>query len=198
MGQREYLSCADTAKLLRKALRESFPGVKFSVRSHTYAGGASIDVRWTDGPTVGMVKPVTGLFAGGYFDGMIDYKGSRYHRLDGKPVHLGADFIFEHRQLTQARAQAIADHFAAKWGRSDWLEVEGGEYFGYSVRITREAPYISPEVEEYDQATCGVNVKPSATLARLADAGDDGYGMGTTGSEANGWQGGQGYAGVGG
>lgn len=39
--EKTYQSCAETAKLLRQALKESFPGVKFSVRSSTYAGGAS-------------------------------------------------------------------------------------------------------------------------------------------------------------
>lgn len=41
MESRKYLSCAETAKLLRQALKESFPGVKFSVRSSVYSGGAN-------------------------------------------------------------------------------------------------------------------------------------------------------------
>ena len=45
-----YLRCAEVAKLLRAALKETFPGVTFSIRSRTYAGGASIDVTWRDGP----------------------------------------------------------------------------------------------------------------------------------------------------
>ena len=69
-----YLSCADTAKLLRAALKREFPGVKFSVRSHTYAGGASIDVGWTDGPRSEDVRKVSQLYSGADFDGMIDLK----------------------------------------------------------------------------------------------------------------------------
>jgi len=68
----KYLSCAETAKLIRKALKKSFPGVKFSVRSSVYAGGASIDVGWTDGPSSKAVESVAGAYAGGGFDGMID------------------------------------------------------------------------------------------------------------------------------
>lgn len=45
---REYISCADTAKLIRQAIKEAFPGVKFSVRSSVYSGGASITVEWLD------------------------------------------------------------------------------------------------------------------------------------------------------
>lgn len=73
-----YLSCAETAKLIRVALKKAFPGVKFSVRSHTYSGGASIRVGWTDGPTTKMVEAVTNAYAGGGFDGMIDLKYSKY------------------------------------------------------------------------------------------------------------------------
>ena len=74
MKETRYLSCAETAKLVRGALKREFPGVKFSVRSKTYSGGASIRVRWTDGPTTESVKAVASVYAGGGFDGMIDMK----------------------------------------------------------------------------------------------------------------------------
>ena len=81
-----YVSCADTAKLVRKALKRDFPGVTFSVRSSTYAGGASIDVRWTDGPRAKEVDPTLKQYEGGRFDGMIDmaYSVSHYLRPDGQ------------------------------------------------------------------------------------------------------------------
>ena len=81
----EYLTCAETAKLIRKQLKQHFPGVKFSVRSATYSGGASIDIYWTDGPTEAQVSPITSPFAGGRFDGMIDmaYSASSWLNEDG-------------------------------------------------------------------------------------------------------------------
>lgn len=69
-----YLSVAETAKLVRKQLAKNFPNVKFSVRSSSYAGGASINVSWVDGPTAKAVEAVTGQFTGADFDGMIDMK----------------------------------------------------------------------------------------------------------------------------
>ena len=69
-GETGYLSCAETAKLIRRDLREAFPGVKFSVRSDTYSGGASIDIRWTDGPRTAKVEPITERYQGAGFDGM--------------------------------------------------------------------------------------------------------------------------------
>jgi len=78
MTQPRYFSCADTAKLLRAALKRSFPRTKFSVRSKVYSGGASITVEWTDGPTPALVESVTRPYAGGGFDGMIDMGYSNY------------------------------------------------------------------------------------------------------------------------
>lgn len=102
---KQYLSAADTAKLVRKALKAEFPGVKFSVRSKSYAGGASISVGWTDGPPTHLVDGVLGLYSGASFDGMIDLKS--YHdsllmNEDGsvQRVHFGADFVHSNRNIS--------------------------------------------------------------------------------------------------
>jgi len=104
---RTYLSAAETAKLLRKALKADFPGVKFSVRSKTYAGGASITVGWLDGPLASDVDRTLALYSGASFDGMIDLKS--YHdsllMTDDGPqvVHFGADFVHSSRRISDAR-----------------------------------------------------------------------------------------------
>ena len=76
-----YISPADTAKLIRTALKRAFPRTTFSVRTRTYSMGASVDVAWQDGPAAPLVEPVTGQFAGGRFDGMIDLAYSVKHWL---------------------------------------------------------------------------------------------------------------------
>ena len=68
----KYLSCAETAKLVRAALKKNFPEVKFSVKSSTYSMGASIDVSWYLGPTSKEVDEVAGQFESASFDGSID------------------------------------------------------------------------------------------------------------------------------
>lgn len=85
MTEKAYLSCAETAKLVRTALKKAFPTIKFSVRSSVYAGGASIDVDWTDGPCTKAVEQVASVYAGGEFDGMIDmaYSKSAWLMPDG-------------------------------------------------------------------------------------------------------------------
>jgi hypothetical protein len=66
------VSVTDTAKLVRYWLAREFPGVKFSVRSSRYAGGAALHVEWTDGPLVQQVDTVIRPFTGEGFDGMTD------------------------------------------------------------------------------------------------------------------------------
>ena len=191
MSERRSISTPETAKLIRKALRESFHGVKTSVRSSSYAGGSSVRVSWTDGPTTAQVEAVAGAFCGGYFDGMIDYKGSLYHRLDGEPVHMGPDFVFCDRDhsiaaITRAIIRAVmqfgpynvptvsqfknGDTFFTSpiggWGQGDthgsWQNI---------IRRTLE------EREEWAEGLSGVEPGPSATLDRVTLEGSDGYGQ---------------------
>jgi len=77
----KYLSCAETAKLVRAALHKNFPGVKFTARSDVYSGGASIDVRWVLGPTTKEVDAIAGRYESASFDGSIDMETSYSHWL---------------------------------------------------------------------------------------------------------------------
>ncbi len=134
----KYLSCAETAKLLRQALAREFSGTKFSVRSSVYSMGASIDVRWTDGPAYKRVDAVCGQFEGSDFDGMIDLKCSNKHwinpdgsvsladvegtrgsmgyiepgKWEGVPgavkVHFGADSVSCNRNLSRSFLERLA------------------------------------------------------------------------------------------
>jgi len=178
MSNRQYFSCAETAKMVRAALKESFPGVKFSVKSSVYSGGASINIRYTDGPTYDQVKLVAGMFEGAYFDGMTDYKGSNYGSLDGEEVRFGADFIFINREFsaefltTQVAAACVYFGYAMP-------EVTDGVYGAYIAdRLDYEANRrIMGQVSEV--SLCASS--PSATLARVGFLGDDGYGYGAVG-----------------
>lgn len=140
-----YLSSAETAKLVRVQLRQEFPGVKFSVRSSSYAGGASIQVGWTDGPTDGQVEKVARIYSGADFDGMVDLKTGNTHWLmpDGtvavahsggqgstreeivgsaphpsaELVRLGSDYVFCQRETSQEWRAAILRLFGRMLGR---------------------------------------------------------------------------------
>jgi hypothetical protein len=180
MSNREYLSCADTAKLIRAALKESFPGVKFSVRSSVYAGGASININYVDGPTSDQVNAVAGMFEGSYFDGMQDYKGLNYGSLDGQEVRFGADFVFVNRKFgVEVFTAAVQD---------------ACNYYGYAMPVISQGEYSGAYIDcvsiDYEQnrrimqkvsevSLCAS--QQSATLARVGFLGDDGYGYGAVG-----------------
>lgn len=108
MSTKEYISVTDTAKLVRADLKKHFPGVRFSVRSSKYAGGASLDIRWTDGPTLREVDDVVQRYAGATFDGMTD--STTYHdaELDGRVVHFGADYVITQRDISRELEDAIS------------------------------------------------------------------------------------------
>lgn len=69
----KYLTCAETAKLIRADLKKVFPGVKFSVTSDVYSGGATVRIRYRNGPTSQSVEDVVKIYECKGFDGMIDY-----------------------------------------------------------------------------------------------------------------------------
>lgn len=113
-----HIDTADCAKLVRKALKEAFPTIKFSVRISRYSGGSSIDIDWFDGPTEQEVNRVAGWYKGADFDGSIDLKTYHDSELNGEKVSFGADYIHCHRKYTNAfltrRAEAVARRFGCK------------------------------------------------------------------------------------
>jgi hypothetical protein len=142
--QATYLTSAETAKLIRAALKRSFPTTKFSVRC---SRGSAIYVEYTDGPALALVKPVADQFRGGHFDGSIDMRightswllpdgtatvasnpgteGSGgyipAHREwmpspDAKLVHFGADFVFVQRRMSEAFANRVLAKIADRFG----------------------------------------------------------------------------------
>jgi hypothetical protein len=148
-----YVSPADTAKLLRAALKAAFPGVKFSVRTDSYSMGASIRVGWVDGPRQREVKKIARQYEGASFDGMTDMKSYHNVMVDGVETHYGADFIFTNRRYSVELLTAAAEKVAALWGMdapailpaSEWdgarLDYRGGRNemdFGRHVQVELE------------------------------------------------------------
>jgi hypothetical protein len=126
------LSCAETAKLVRKVLKREFPGQKFSVRSHTYAGGASVSIGYTGGPCQRTVEDAVNWLQGCDFDGMIDLKTYRDAVLvaneDGsfEQIRSGANFIHAQRYIADDERDALIAEIAAIEGR----ELTGREAVG--------------------------------------------------------------------
>lgn len=127
--QKEYLTVTETAAIIRRRLKEAFPGVKFGVRSSRYAGGASIRISYIDGPKLSDVQAITNGYGGKGFDPMNDLAYAVHHWMmpdgtingmvtdgsrvsdpahhDPKPhpkarlVHFGSDHVFVSRRLSE-------------------------------------------------------------------------------------------------
>ena len=89
------IPATECAKLVRKTLKEKFPNTKFSVRTHKYAGGASVDVHYHDRNLPEQeVTEVVSKFQGASFDGMTDSMSYHDSTLNGEKVWYGANFVF--------------------------------------------------------------------------------------------------------
>ncbi len=201
----EYLSITETNKLIRKVLKESFPGVKFSVRGRSYSMGGSTNIGWTDGPNDKQVEALISVFEGSYFDGMIDYKGSRYGALDGQEVSFGPDFIFTNRRHSDTLRDKITARLIDKHGLPDGYDSIQSLLMGFDQGMLHSiSPYLNNDntcMNPYTwQALIGrgcakhtLNPFPehSPTFDRVAFKGDDGYGAGCVGRDGKG----EGYGG---
>lgn len=102
------------AKNIRTQLRAAFKGVKFSVRNRH----GSIDISWTDGPTVAKVEEITRKYQSGSFDGMNDcyeYSASAWNEVFG-----GSKYVFTQRDFSaELITRAIAAVFEKYSGNLD-------------------------------------------------------------------------------
>jgi len=185
----KYISVVNTAKLVRAALKESFVGVKFSVTSDSYAGGASINIKYTNGPTEKQVKEVISSFEGSYFDGMIDYKGSCYANLNGEEVRFGADFIFVNRKYSVEFLTKMANQVAFSYQVKEAFEIVDSVYSGAYVKGCNQVylqsnRYFASQVATEASEVSFCESQPSKTVASVYSMGDDGYGQGCVGKLA--------------
>lgn len=111
-----YIDAADVAKIVRQELLKNlWQATKFSVHTKKYAGGASICVNWTDGPTTDQVKEKVGSYHGATFDGMQDLMNYHENMLNGKRCHFMNDFIFFSRQYSKELLEDAARKMEEKY-----------------------------------------------------------------------------------
>lgn len=184
----KYINVVETAKLLRKALKEAFPTIKFKVKSNSYSGGASIDVKYVDGPTYDAVNKIAKQFQGCYFDGMTDYKGYLYKSFQGEEVTFGANFVFVKREFSAPALAKILDATAVYWGfENAGFEIVDngfGAYIkdGWNVQIPNAGnTNVAELVAKKAADTAFVEPLPSPTAEAIVFLGDDGYGYGCVG-----------------
>jgi hypothetical protein len=97
------------AKNVRIELKAAFPGIKFQVTTSRFAGGNSLRVSWTDGPTSARVQEIAERYSAGDFDGMTDCYN---YRKDHAWVEAfgSAKYVQYTRDYSPALTQKAIDH----------------------------------------------------------------------------------------
>jgi hypothetical protein len=103
------------AKNIRQELKRAFPGVKFRVKTSRFAGGDSIDVRWTDGPNSKQVEEIVDKYKAGSYNGMDDIY--EYSHDGWASVYGDAKYVSTHRdysdELIESAIVAVSVRYQA-------------------------------------------------------------------------------------
>ena len=105
---------AECAAAIRKDLKKVFPGIKFRVTSENFARGNSVNVGWTNGPTVEAVKALVSRYEYGHFDGMADM----YVYSNDIPKIPQTKYLFCNRSISSDITAKVTAEIAATNG--DW------------------------------------------------------------------------------
>lgn len=137
---------------IRIELKRAFPGVKFSVKSE-HRGSSSINIHWTDGPTVEQVEKITAKYQEGNFNGMEDIY-EHDHNNQFPDLFGGARYVFENRHESPDLILRAAKELGYDiiTGESDNYGVLPGLDHDHSQTIYRKArtmsAYVAPVVPE--------------------------------------------------
>jgi len=112
---RELTEAAKAAQAIRSELKKAFPEIKFRIRSSNYAGGDSVRIVWSNGPTSDSVEEITKKYQYGHFDGMVDM----YEYSNSREDIPQARFVFASREITTEAYAAKKAAIAKKFGIED-------------------------------------------------------------------------------
>lgn len=113
-------SSANCATAIREELKKDFPNVKFSVKSSNFAGGDSVHVAWTEGPTTLEVSKVTSKYQYGRFDGMTDmYEYS--NNIEGLPQ---SKYVQTRREISEEVNNVVKEAVRKLFNFSNMTEWE--------------------------------------------------------------------------
>lgn len=165
----ENETAAETAKKIRKMLKEAFPSIKFSVRSSTYSMGSNVYVHWTDGPLQSDVNEILSRFKSGYFDGGEDMYVSTGYEWEGKTV-IGAEHFSSSRQLSPERKAAIeaklselfepdihGDFCVFEWAVAEKQLIDEGQLQGFPSQLPEPVAADPEEIEAPAEAAPSIS-----------------------------------------
>lgn len=129
---------------IRTELKRNFPGLKFSVKKHSYS---CYHVEWTDGATVEEVEKIVDKFQGGNFNGMEDiyeYRTTPFTSLFGS-----VQYVFTNRHISEGKYLLVAKSYGfecADMTEYNNIQYDKREAIGREVWET--SFYVKPEAIE--------------------------------------------------
>lgn len=128
----------ETADALRKALREAFPGVRFSVRMARGTAYGWLSVSYVDGPTWEAVRAITHGFQSSHFDGMDD----SYHQIEPTLYSRPDGSLYEIR-WGSCGVNVTRDYSPEASAWAEGVAVRGSRWWPLGVDAWRDDAYLS-------------------------------------------------------
>lgn len=146
-------SChAAASAAIKEELQNKFKGVKFSCKSDSFAGGNSVNIEWTDGPTINEVEVISQKYQYGSFNGMEDLYEYTNNREDIPQVK----YVQERRNQSE-ELKALLHAFSAQFPPEmlqDYHNEPTQIFYRIFARTSFPANYINPRIEKTSE-TCG-------------------------------------------
>lgn len=184
----ELSSQAQAAAMIRKNLKAAFPHTKFKVTSDSFAGGDSVDISWTDGPTRKQVEAIANRHEYGSFDGMQDL----YEYTNVRDDIPQSKYVQCQRGYSVAATVAVIETINRRFGPHLTYEVKHSDYSGDYVhydcdytqrdgqfcrdkvyRDLNDTSFVCPScthATEYGDTFCGECGANLADVAAIAEA----------------------------
>lgn len=135
---------AAAAAAIRTELKKAYPNCKFSVTSESFAGGDSVYISWTDGPTRDKVEAITSKYQYGSFNGMEDiyeYTNSREDLPQSK-------YVSESRSLSETLVNEIAEQLKAVRVYTE-AQLNGSDYRNNPTQDATQLLYSTDIPKDY-------------------------------------------------
>jgi hypothetical protein len=145
-------SHAGAAAAIKAELKAAFPGVKFSVNSESFSMGNSVNINWTDGPTVAEVEKISSKYQYGHFNGMEDLYEYTNERNDIPQVK----YVTESRNKSEAIANLLPEltAFFTPQMSENWHNSPENILYRIFAKTSFPASYSNPKIVRTDK-TCG-------------------------------------------
>jgi phospholipid N-methyltransferase len=163
-----HTSVAESAKILREALKKEFPEIKFSVRSSNFSMGSSIDISYNDGPIEKDVEKITS-----------EFENISYDSYTGEILSGGNRYIHVRRDVSEENEKAIFNQLQKEYVNFDGWTLEDyhkGRMDWDVARIFRnrldETPFYATSKKETKKEEKPVETKQETVKAENTNNND--------------------------